>query len=127
MPLPHILYLSRADVEAVRLPMKAIVERLEIAFGEKGRGRVEMPPKPGIHPGPPGTDNFIHAMPACVPALGAAGVKWVSGFPHNDRRGLPTIAGLLILNDPRTGLPQAVMDAARVPAKRPRAAAGRAA
>ena len=122
MPLPHIVYLSRADVEAARLPMKAIIERLEIAFGEKGRGRVEMPPKPGIHPGPPGSDNFIHAMPASVPALGAAGVKWVSGFPHNDTRGLPTISGLLILNDPETGLPKAVMDAAWITAMRTGAA-----
>src|SRR6266850_1236308 len=112
MALPQILYLSRADVEAARVPMKAIIDRLEIAFGEKGRGRVEMPPKPGIHPGPPGNDNFIHAMPASVPALRAAGVKWVSGFPGNPNRGLPYISGLLILNDPETGLPEAVRDAA---------------
>src|SRR2546425_734341 len=122
MPPPHIVYLSRADVEAARLPMKAIIERLEIAFGEKGRGRVEMPPKPGIHPGPPGNDNFIHAMPASVPALGAAGVKWVSGFPGNQSRGLPYISGLLILNDPLTGLPKAVMDATWITAMRTGAA-----
>src|SRR2546426_3429602 len=122
MPLPHILYLSGADVEAARVPMKAIIERLEIAFGEKGRGRVEMPPKPGIHPGPPGNDNFIHAMPASVPALGAAGVKWVSGFPGNQGRGLPYITGLLILNDPETGIPRAVMDATWVTAMRTGAA-----
>ena len=122
MPPPPILYLSRADVEAARVPMKAIIERLEIAFGEKGRGRVEMPPKPGIHPGPPGNDNFIHAMPASVPALGAAGVKWVSGFPGNQGRGLPYIAGLLILNDPETGIPKAVMDATWITAMRTGAA-----
>jgi len=91
MAPPQILYLSRADVEAARVPMQAIIERLEIAFGEKGRGNVEMPPKPGIHPGPPGSDNFIHAMPASVPALRAAGVKWVSGFPGNPNRGLPYV------------------------------------
>src|SRR3989449_5096868 len=122
MPPPHIVYLSRADVEAARLPMKAIIERLEIAFGEKGRGRVEMPPKPGIHHGPPGNDNFIHAMPASVPALGAAGVKWVSGFPGNQSRGLPYISGLLILNDPETGMPKAVMDATWITAMRTGAA-----
>ncbi len=122
MILPHILYLSRADVEAARVPMKAIIERLEIAFREKGHGRAEMPPKPGIHPGPPGNDNFIHAMPASVPALGAAGVKWISGFPGNDRRGLPYISGLLILNDPETGLPKVVMDATWVTAMRTGAA-----
>src|SRR2546426_8732864 len=122
MALPQILYLSRADVEAARVPMKAIIDRLEIALGEKGRGRVEMPPKPGIHPGPPGNDTFIHAMPASVPTLGAAGVKWVSGFPGNQSRGLPYISGLLILNDPETGMPKAVMDATWITAMRTGAA-----
>ncbi len=70
----QILYLSRADVEAVALDMPAIIQRLEDAFREKSQGRVEMPPKPGIHPGP---DAFIHAMPAYIPALRSAGIKWV--------------------------------------------------
>lgn len=122
MPQPHIVYLSRADVEAAGLPMPAIIERLEVAFREKGLGRTEMPPKPGIHPGPEGTDNFIHAMPALIGALGAAGVKWVSGFPGNQRLGLPYISGLLILNDVETGLPRAVMDAAWITAMRTGAA-----
>ncbi len=122
MPSPTILYLSRADVEAARLPMREIIERLEVAFREKGHGRAEMPPKPGIHPGPHGNDNFIHAMPAYIGALGAAGVKWVSGFPGNDKRGLPYISGLLILNDAETGLPKAVMDATWITAMRTGAA-----
>src|SRR5262245_13890984 len=108
MPTQHLLYLSRADVEAAGVPMLAIIERLEAAFREKGRGGVEMPPKPGIHPGPAGSDNFIHAMPAHIRALGAAGVKWVGGFPGNEKRGLPYITGLLILNDAESGLPLAV-------------------
>ena len=104
----QILYLSQHDVEAVGLSMVEIIDALEVAFREKGEGRVEMPPKPGIHPGD--GDNFIHAMPAYIPALGSAGIKWVSGFPGNTERGLPYISGLLILNDAETGLPLAVMD-----------------
>lgn len=122
MSASHVLYLSRADVEAARVPMAAIIERLEDAFREKGHGKVEMPPKPGIHPGPPGSDNFIHAMPAHIGSMGAAGVKWVSGFPGNEKRGLPYISGLLILNDPETGLPVAVMDATWITAMRTGAA-----
>ena len=117
-----ILYLSRADVEAAGVPMPAIIERLEAAFVEKGHGRTEMPPKPGIHPGPHGNDNFIHAMPALIGAFGAAGMKWVSGFPGNQTKGLPYISGLLILNDAETGLPKAVMDATWITAKRTGAA-----
>lgn len=108
MLVPRTLrYLSRADVESVALDMATAIQLLEAAFREQGAGRVEMPPKPGIHPLP---DAFIHAMPASIPSMGAAGIKWVSGFPGNARRGLPYISGLLILNDPATGFPTCVMD-----------------
>jgi len=114
-----LLYLSRADVEAVALDMPTIIGLLETAFREKGAGRVEMPPKPGIHPGP---DAFIHAMPAYIPALHAAGIKWVSGFPENVQRGLPYISGLIVLNDDQTGLPYCVMDCTWITAYRTGAA-----
>jgi len=115
----RILYLSRADVEAVDLPMKTIIDLLEKAFVDKGHGKVEMPPKPGVHTMP---DAFIHAMPAYIPAMRSAGIKWVSGYPENYKRGLPYITGLLILNDVETGLPYAVMDCTWITAKRTGAA-----
>ena len=120
MPERQLLYLSQAEVIATGLTMAKIIDLLEIAFQEKGQGRVEMPPKPGIHPGD--GDNFIHAMPAYIPALNSAGVKWVSGFPENHKRDLPYITGLLILNDPETGLPLAVMDCIWITAMRTAAA-----
>jgi len=116
-----ILYLSRADVEKTALDMPTILRLLEEAFGEKGRGKVEMPPKPGIHTMP---DAFIHAMPAYIPALKSAGIKWVSGYPENYKLGLPYITGLLILNDAETGIPLAVMDCAWITAYRTGAATG---
>jgi ornithine cyclodeaminase/alanine dehydrogenase-like protein (mu-crystallin family) len=115
----QLLYLSRADVEAVALDMKTIIELLERAFVDKGHGRVEMPPKPGIHTMP---DAFIHAMPAYIPSMRSAGIKWVSGYPENFKRGLPYITGLLILNDVETGLPYAVMDCTWITAMRTGAA-----
>jgi len=113
------LYLSRQDVESVNLSMHEIIAGLEQMFREKGEGRVEMPPKPGIHTQP---DAFIHAMPAYIPSLGSAGMKWVSGYPTNQRKGLPYISGLLILNDPETGVPLTVMDCTWITAKRTGAA-----
>lgn len=115
----NLLYLSQSDVAAVGLSMSEIIEAVELALNEKAAGRVEMPPKPGIHPLP---DSFIHAMPAYIPAIGSAGVKWVSGFPQNQVRGLPYISGLLILNDPETGIPLCVMDCTWITAARTGAA-----
>ncbi len=114
-----LLYLSQSDVESVGLTMAEVIDALEKMFYEKGEDRVEMPPKPGIHTKP---DAFIHAMPAYIPTLKSAGMKWVSGYPENQERGLPYITGLLILNDPETGIPLAVMDCVWITAKRTGAA-----
>src|SRR5512137_1187599 len=119
MDSDQILYLSAADVARVAVDLRTIVGLLETAFREKGEGRVEMPPKPGIHTLP---DAFIHAMPAFIPGLRAAGMKWVSGYPENYKRGLPYISGLLILNDPESGVPLALMDCVWITAKRTGAA-----
>ncbi|MEJ2218072.1 MAG: ornithine cyclodeaminase family protein [Gemmatimonadota bacterium] len=119
MATDSILYLSRSDVESVGLTMSEVIDALEGMFLEKAAGRVEMPPKPGIHTRP---DAFIHAMPAYVQGLEAAGVKWVSGYPANPAGGLPYISGLLILNDPANGIPLAVMDCTWITAMRTGAA-----
>jgi ornithine cyclodeaminase/alanine dehydrogenase len=114
-----MLYLSRNDVECVKLSMAEIINALEAMFREKGEGRVEMPPKPGIHTR---KDAFIHAMPAYIPGMNSAGMKWISGYPGNQAKGLPYITGLLILNDPDTGIPLVVMDATWITAQRTGAA-----
>jgi ornithine cyclodeaminase/alanine dehydrogenase-like protein (mu-crystallin family) len=119
MKNPSILYLSQQDVVNVGLGIEKIIDLVEQAFQEKGNGKVEMPPKPGIHTQ---SDAFIHAMPAFIPAMRSAGIKWVSGYPENQARGLPYITGLLILNDVDTGLPYAIMDCVWITAYRTAAA-----
>jgi ornithine cyclodeaminase/alanine dehydrogenase len=86
--------------------MQEVISALEVMFREKAEGRVEMPPKIGIHTMP---DAFIHAMPAAISSQKAVGMKWIGGYPANGQRELPDISGLLILNDYQTGLPGAFM------------------
>jgi ornithine cyclodeaminase/alanine dehydrogenase-like protein (mu-crystallin family) len=59
-----------------------------------------------------------------MPALGAdrALLKWVTSFPGNPARGLPTVSGLVLLSDAMTGELLAVLDAAAVTALRTAAA-----
>ena len=117
--LGNILYISHVDIERLNISIAEIIDAVEEAFREKARGNVEMPPKPGIHPR---KDSFIHAMPAYLSKMKLAGVKWVSGFPENPKRGLPYISGLLVLNDVETGFPTCVMDCTWITAKRTGAA-----
>lgn len=114
-----IIYLSRAEVESLNIDIPDILSALESMFREKAEGRVEMPPKPAIHTR---ENAFLHAMPAFIPGIKSAGVKWVGGYPDNFRLNLPYITGLLILNDVDTGIPYAVMDCSWITAVRTAAA-----
>ena len=116
----ELVYLSRRDVEDVGMTMAEVLEVLDGGFRLKGLGKTEMPPKPGIHPR---HDAFIHAMPAYVSGIEAAGLKWVSGYPSNPAVDLPYISGLVVLNDAGSGLPIAVMDASWITAMRTGASA----
>lgn len=111
----EILYLSQADILALGLGMREVIAVVEGVLREHREGQAEMPPKPGIHPLP---KTFIHAMPAYLPRLGAAGLKWIGCFPDNPRRGLEQTTGVLVMNDPETGVPTAIMDAAWITAVR---------
>jgi ornithine cyclodeaminase/alanine dehydrogenase len=115
------VYLSRSEVASLMPPVEQQLDLVEETYRAVGSGRVELPPKPGIHPRP---DSFIHAMPAYLRDDDVAALKWVAGYPANKERGLPYITGLIVLNDPETGVPAAIMDGAEITAARTAAASG---
>ncbi|WP_084673773.1 ornithine cyclodeaminase family protein [Methylobacterium sp. WSM2598] len=114
-----VRWLSRYDVLAAALPLASALNVVEATLREHGNGAFENPPKIGVHPQ---TDAFIHAMAGWLPMQKRGGVKWVAGYSRNFKRGLPNITGLMILNDPETGLPICVMDASYITAIRTSAA-----
>jgi alanine dehydrogenase len=116
-----LVYLSRREVVSLLPPLGEQLHLVEETYKAVAAGRVELPPKPGIHPR---KDSFIHAMPAYLRDDDIATLKWVAGYPENKARGLPYISGLIVVNDAATGLPAAVMDAAEITAARTAAASG---
>jgi alanine dehydrogenase len=88
------------------------------AFVAHARGEWTMQPKLYVTNYPAGD---FRAMPAL--GGGHALLKWVTSFPGNPARGLPTVTGLVLLSDADTGLLEAVLDAAAVTALRTGAAA----
>lgn len=117
----NLLYLSRSDVESLAIPMSEIIAAVETGFRLKGMGETQMPPKTAIHPR--GAPTFLHAMPAYVGGeIDVATVKWVGGADDNYKLGLPTISGLIVLNDPDTMFPLCIMDCIWVTAMRTGAA-----
>jgi alanine dehydrogenase len=110
------VFLAR-HVEAAVSPERAL-EAVRDAFVRYHRGEWSMPPKVYV-PAYPGGD--FRAMPAL--GGGHAALKWVTSFPGNPQRGLPTVTGLVLLSDASTGELRAVLDAAAVTALRTGAAA----
>jgi len=115
----QMIYLSREHVEKVGLGMAEIVEGVEKAFLEKGKGYAAMPPKHWIEFG---NSSFFSAMSGYLINLKTAACKWQSGSPDNPGKGLPYLNGLLIVNEAETGLPLAIMDSTWVTAMRTAAA-----
>jgi alanine dehydrogenase len=112
---------SARDVEAAVPPERAY-EAVHAGFVAHARGEWSMQPKLYVTNYPAGD---FRAMPAL--GGGHALLKWVTSFPGNPARGLPTVSGLVVLSDAETGLVEAVLDAGAVTALRTGAAAALAA
>jgi ornithine cyclodeaminase/alanine dehydrogenase-like protein (mu-crystallin family) len=110
-------FFSGRDVEAAVPPERAL-EAVREAFLAYARGEWSMPPKVYVPAYPAGD---FRAMPAL--GGGHAALKWVTSFPGNPARGLPTVTGLVLLSDATDGSLVAVFDAAAVTALRTGAAA----
>ena len=112
-----IPFFSGANVRKAVSPERAL-EAVREAFVAYARGEWTMPPKVYVPAYPAGD---FRAMPAL--GGGNALLKWVTSFPGNPARGLPTVTGLVLLSDAGDGSLVAVLDAGAVTALRTGAAA----
>jgi alanine dehydrogenase len=119
--LSDLVYLSRDDVRSLLPPVARQIDLVDETLAATAAGDVELPPKLGVYPRP---DSLIHAMPCHLRGQELASVKWVSAYFGNAAFGLPSISGLIILNEAETGIPLAVLDAAEITAARTAAMTG---
>jgi alanine dehydrogenase len=110
------VFSAQAVEQAV--PPERAVEAVRDAFVAYARGEWSMPPKVYVPAYPAGD---FRAMPAL--GGGSAASEWVTSFPGNPSRGLPTVTGLVVLSNASDGSLVAVFDAAAVTAIRTGAAA----
>jgi len=121
----EMLYLSAEDVLVLEPPLRDVVTAVEEAFRLRGAGEVAMPPKVTLQGG---GGSFAQVMPAWIGARddagGVLGVKLVTVMPRNPGHGLPVTNALIVLDDPLTGLPRAVLDGGRITGLRTGAGVG---
>jgi alanine dehydrogenase len=114
-----MLLLARPVLDQL-IDFGAAVEAVEASFAAHARGEARMPPKTYLALPEYGGD--FRAMPAYV--TGAAGLKWVNSHPRNPAgHGLPTVMGVMLLNDPSTGQPLSILDGGLITRLRTGAAA----
>ncbi|MCJ2512238.1 MAG: ornithine cyclodeaminase family protein, partial [Candidatus Thermoplasmatota archaeon] len=95
------------------LDMKDVLGAVEDAFKHKGLEKVQMPPKAYLFYEK--YDGDLRTMPSYVEDRDVSAVKIVNVHPQNAKNyGMRTVMGLLVLIDPHTGAPLAIMDATHI-------------
>lgn len=115
------LILTSKDVRKL-LSVKSALRVVENAFRAHGDKKTQMPPK--IYIKLRQYNGDLRAMPAFIETTKACGMKWVSVYPDNRMKGLPTTMAMIILNDAVTGFPLAIMDGTHITKMRTGAAGG---
>jgi alanine dehydrogenase len=101
------------DAVLAAVTPRAAIERVRQALLRHHEGDWVMPAKVYLESPPYGD---FRAMPARGDGL--ALVKWVTSFPGNPKRGLPTVTGVICVSDATTGEPLLLLDARSVTALR---------
>jgi ornithine cyclodeaminase/alanine dehydrogenase-like protein (mu-crystallin family) len=100
-----MLFLDEQQVRK-HLRMEELIPAMEKALRDFSAGKVTQPVRQVISVDPPG--GFYGMMPALTPE--GLGQKIVTFYPPNAERGIPTHMAIILLNDPQTGAPLAVID-----------------
>ncbi len=117
--VPGVSVLDRSKIEEL-LSMEETLEVIEHAFKLKAEGKAIILPK--LYLDLPDYHGDFRAMPAYID--GSAGLKWVCVYPNNRSQNLPTVMAIIILCDPNTGRPLAIMDGTHITSMRTGAAGG---
>lgn len=104
--IPKTLFLTQKEVARL-VDYPTAIRAVEGAFKTYARGRAVMPPK--VYLPLPG-NNDLRAMPAYLAHPSTCGLKWVNVHPNNPKKGLPSVMAVIVINDPKTGAPLAIMD-----------------
>ena len=120
----ELIFLSQEDViELGALDMKKVVPLMEEVYRTHYRKDTVLPAKCVLRWGDDAsewTKGRINAMPGYIGgAINSVGMKWIASNPQNPfKRQLPRASALIILNDPDSLIPIAVMDGTVISAAR---------
>lgn len=106
----EFLFLDRPTVESLLPATPLLLNIIESGLEAHGRRQVVLPPKAHLDLDELFNGHFNILSGYAAPA-GMAGVKVIGDYVNNYRHGLPSEIALLMLYDPKTGAPRALLDA----------------
>jgi ornithine cyclodeaminase len=106
----YLHYLNALDVAALALTDDEILAAVEQGLAAQGRREAVIEPRMHLVPNAGGNGHFNVLRGAFREPINFAGVKVISDFVDNYKEGLPSEVGLLLLMDPRNGVPKAIID-----------------
>jgi alanine dehydrogenase len=106
----YLTYLNALDVEALALSDDEILAAIEQGLAAQGRGETMIEPRMHLIPDKSVHGHFNVLRGAIRAPVDLAGVKVISDYVDNYRQGLPSELGLLLLMDPKNGVPKAIID-----------------
>jgi len=109
----HFTYLNGPDIDRLGLGNDDILDAVEAGLRAQGEGQAVIEPRVHLEPDPAFNGHF-NVLRGYVAPLDLAGVKIVGDYVDNYKRDLPSEMALLNLFDPRTGMPQALLDATAI-------------
>jgi alanine dehydrogenase len=109
----YLSYLNRLDIEALRITDEEILAAIESSLASQGRGETVIEPRVHLEPGV--ADGHFNVLRGAIKEpIDCAGVKVVGDFVDNHKQDLPSELAVLLLFDPRTGVPKAILDASAI-------------
>jgi len=109
----YLSYLNGLDISALRMSDDEILGAIEASLATQGRGEAVIEPRVHLEPGV-ARGHFNVLRGALKAPIDIAGVKVVGDFVDNYTLDLPSELAILLLFDPRTGIPKAMLDASSI-------------
>jgi len=109
----YLTFLNGLDVASLGMTDDEILAAVEAGLNAQGMGQAVIEPRVHLMPDPSFNGHF-NVLRGYIAPMNHAGVKIVGDFVDNYKQGLPSEMALLNLFDPRTGMPQAIIDATAI-------------
>lgn len=118
-----MIYINNNDVKQIKIDWLKLINELNSGIKLISKGDYNQPLKVYLRYGSP--KNRIIAMPSYIGyGRGIAGLKWIASYPDNLKIGLQRANSVTVLNNAKSGMPEAIINSSKISSIRTAAVSG---